>query len=199
MMAQPAFIRSAHAALLTDYTIVYCDVSMQQKRAYKFRFYPTPEQASILARTFGCVRYVYNWGLRARTDAYYQRQERLYYEHLAVLLTTLKQQEDTAWASEVSSVPLQQSLRHLESAFRNFFEGRAQYPKFKKKRGPQAATYASSAFKWQGTALTLAKMDTPLDIRWSRPLPQGCKPTTVTITRDAAMRYFVSFLVEEDI
>ncbi|HEU5200624.1 MAG TPA: RNA-guided endonuclease TnpB family protein [Ktedonobacterales bacterium] len=172
---------------------------MQQKRAYKYRFYPTAEQARILARTFGCVRYVYNWALRARTDAYYQRKERLYYEHLAVLLTTLKQQEDTAWLSEVSSVPLQQSLRHLESAFRNFFDGRAKYPKFKKKHGPQAATYASSAFKWDGTALTLAKMDAPLAIRWSRPLPEGAKPGTVTITRDAAMRYFVSFLVEEEI
>ena len=82
---------------------------MQQQRAYKYRFYPTPEQASILARTFGCVRYVYNWALRARTDAYYQRKERLYYEQLAVLLTTLKQQEDTAWLSEVSSVPLRAS------------------------------------------------------------------------------------------
>jgi putative transposase len=90
-------------------------------------------------------------------------------------------------------------LRHLESAFRNFFDGRAKYPKFKKKRGPQSATYASSAFKWDGQVLTLAKMQAPLDIRWSRPLPKEAKPTTVTITRDAAMRYFVSFLVEEDI
>ena len=172
---------------------------MQQKRAYKYRFYPTPDQAKILARTFGCVRYVYNWALRQRTDAYYQRKERLYYEQMAVLLTTLKQQEETAWLQEVSSVPLQQSLRHLESAFRNFFDGRAKYPKFKKKRGPQAATYASSAFKWDGSSLTLAKIDAPLDIRWSRPLPKGAKPSTVTVTRDAAMRYAVAFLVEEDI
>jgi putative transposase len=120
---------------------------MKQKRAYKYRFYPTPTQAQTLARTFGCVRYVYNWGLRQRTDAYYQRQERLYYEQLAVLLTTLKRQEATAWLQEVSSVPLQQALRHLERTFHNFFEGRATYPTFKKKRGPQAATYASTAFQ----------------------------------------------------
>jgi putative transposase len=160
---------------------------------------PTPEQAQTLARTFGCVRYVYNWGLRTRTDAYYQRKEHLYYEQLATLLTTLKHQNEVAWLQEVSSVPLQQGLRHLESAFRNFFDGRAKYPKFKKKRGSQSATYASSAFEWDGMALTLAKMGTPLNIRWSRPLPKGAKPTTVTITRDAAMRYFVSFLVKEDI
>jgi putative transposase len=172
---------------------------MQQKRAYKYRFYPTPDQARTLARTFGCVRYVYNWGLRTRTDAYYQRKEHLFYEHLSVGLTALKRQEEVAWLQEVSSVPLQQALRHLESAFRNFFDGRAKYPKFKKKRGHQAATYASSAFKWDGSALTLAKMDAPLAIRWSRPLPKDAKPITVTITRDPAGRYFVSFLVEEEI
>lgn len=172
---------------------------MQQKRAYKYRFYPTPEQAQTLARTFGCVRYVYNWGLRTRTDAYYQRKEHLFYEHLSVGLTALKRQEEVAWLQEVSSVPLQQGLRHLESAFRNFFDGRAKYPTFKKKHGHQAATYASSAFKWDGTHLTLAKMDAPLGIRWSRPLPKDAKPSTVTITKDRAGRYFVSFLVEEDI
>ena len=172
---------------------------MRQKRAYKYRFYPTPEQAQTLARTFGCVRYVYNWGLRTRTDAYYQRKEHLYYEQLAALLTGLKRQSEVAWLQEVSSVPLQQALRHLESAFRNFFDGRAKYPKFKKKRGPQAATYASSAFRWDGAQVTLAKMDAWLDIHWSRPLPKDAKPITVTITKDPAGRYFVSFLVEEDI
>jgi len=137
--------------------------------------------------------------LRTRTDACYQRQEPLYQEHLAVLLTSLKKQEEVPWLQEVSSVPLQQALRHLESAFHNFFNGRARYPTFKKKRGPQSATYASSAFKWDGTHLTLAKMETPLDIRWSRPLPNGCKPSSVTVTKDPASRYLVSFLVEEEI
>jgi putative transposase len=184
---------------LTAYSRVWYTVSMLQKRAYKYRCYPTPEQARTLAHTFGCVRYVYNWGLRTRTDAYDQRQEHLFYEHLSVGLTTLKRQEAMAWLNDVSSVPLQQALRHLESAFRNFFDGRAKYPTFKKKRGRQAASYASSAFKWDGAALTLAKMETALDVRWSRPLPKGARPSTVTVTRDPAGRYFVSFLVEEDI
>ncbi len=171
---------------------------MKQKRAYKYRFYPTDEQASILARTFGCCRYVYNWALRARTDAYYQHGERLSYAGTAQRLTALKKQADHAWLSEVSSVPLQQSLRHLDRAFRNFYEGRADYPTFHKKRGEQAATYAASAFTWDGTQLTLAKMTTPLAIHWSRPLPASCKPTTVTITQDTADRYFVSILLEEE-
>jgi putative transposase len=172
---------------------------MKQKRAYQYRCYPTDEQEHILARTFGCVRFVYNWALRKKTDAYYQQGKRLYYAQLSSALTELKRREDTAFLNDVASVPLQQVLRHLDRAFLNFFEGRAKYPAFKKKHGPQSATYVGTAFKRDGTSLTLAKMDAPLDIRWSRPLPDGCTPTTVTITKDCAGRYFVSFLVEEEI
>ena len=170
---------------------------MKQKRAYKYRLYPTDEQAHILGRTFGCARFVYNWALRLRTDAYYKENKRLYYSDTSALLTQLKQQEDYTWLNEVSCVPTQQALRHLDKAFRNFFEGRAKYPAFKKKQGEQSAEYTTSAFKWDGQHLTLAKMDMPLDIHWSRPLPKECKPTTVTISKDCANHYFVSILVEE--
>jgi putative transposase len=170
---------------------------MRQKRTYHYRFYPTPEQAAVLAQTFGCARYVYNWALRLRTDAYYVRHERLGYHEASAALTALKQQPEMAWLNEVSSVPLQQALRHLDKAFRNFFEGRAQYPAFHKKHGRQAATYASSAFRWDAAtrALVLAKMDTPLDIHWSR-LFMGM-PSSITISKDSAGRYFVSFLMDE--
>ncbi len=170
---------------------------MKQKRAYHYRFYPTPEQVQILARTFGCARYIYNWALRLRTDAYYKNQQRIGYYETSAQLTLLKKQ--TPWLNEVSSVPLQQALSHLDRAFRNFFEGRAEYPKFHKKHGVQSASYMSSAFKWDGKQLTLAKMDAPLDIHWSRPLPKGVKPSSVTVSKDTAGRYFVSILVEEDI
>jgi putative transposase len=172
---------------------------MRQKRAYKYRIYPTEEQKQIFARTFGCARFVYNWALRLRSDAYYQQQKRIGYHETSARLTDLKKQPEYSWLNEVSSVPLQQALRHLDKAYKNFFEGRAEYPKFKSRHGEQAAEYTTSAFKWDGTHLTLAKMDTPLDIVWSRPLPKGCKPTTVTVTKDTANRYFVSILVEEDI
>jgi putative transposase len=172
---------------------------MKQQRAYQYRWYPTVEQEKILAQTFGCARFVYNWALQLRSDAYYQEQKRLYYGDTSALLTQLKQQPEYAWLNEVASVPLQQSLRHLDRAFRNFFEGRASYPAFKKRHGPQAASYVGTAFKWDGRQLTLAKMDAPLDIVWGRPLPKGCTPTTVTVTKDTANRYFVSILVEEDI
>jgi len=172
---------------------------VKQKRAYKYRFYPTEEQKHILARTFGCCRYVYNWALRKKTNAYYQEHVRLYYNDLSVALTELKKQEETSWLADVSSVALQQALRHLDRAFLNFFEGRGKYPTFKKKRTQQGATYAANAFSWDGKSLTLAKMTEPLAIRRSRPLPQGSKPSTVTVSKDAADRYFVSILIEEDI
>ena len=172
---------------------------MKQKRAYKYRIYPTDEQKQNFAHTFGCVRFVYNWALRLKTDAYYQRGERLYYAHLSSALTALKKQDAYAWLNEVSSVPTQQCLRHLDKGMLNFFEGRAEYPSFKKKRHAQSAEYTSSAFRWNKGTLTLAKQKDPLNIVWSRPLPNGCIPSTATISKDEADRYFVSLLVEEDI
>src|SRR5207249_3850042 len=187
------------AGILDVYTVTYHNVSMEQKRAYKYRVYPTDEQKHILARTFGCARFVYNWALRQKTDAFYQENKRLYYKDLSEALTLLKQQEEYSWLSEVSSVPLQQALRHLDRAFLNFFEGRTKYPTFKKKRHRQSATYTSNAFKWNGTQLTLAKITEPLHIRWSRPVPEGTILRSVTVTKDGADRYFVSLLIEEEI
>jgi putative transposase len=172
---------------------------MMAKRAYRYRCYPTPPQVVALARTFGSVRYVYNWALRLRQDAYRERQERIVYTDTSAALTILKRQPDTVWLNEVSSVPLQQALRHLDRAYTNFFEGRARYPVLKKKRGRQAATYMSNAFHWdaQTCTLTLARIDGALAIRWSRRL-RGT-PSSVTISLDTAGRYFVSFAVEEEI
>jgi putative transposase len=92
---------------------------------------------------------------------------------------------------------LQQSLRHLQSAFAAFWEKRARYPRFKsRKRGKASAEYTRSAFRWRDGRLTLAKMDGPLDVVWSRPLPEGAEPSTVTVSRDPAGRWHVSILVE---
>src|SRR5215510_5204064 len=144
---------------------------MPQKRAYQYRCYPTPSQRQMLAQTFGCARFVYNWALALRRDAYRQRGKHAFYRGTSAALTHLKQQEATAWLNEVSCVPEQQSLRHLDRAFTTFFEGRARYPTFKKKPDRQSAEYTISAFTWDGKDLRLAKMDEPLPICWSRPLP----------------------------
>lgn len=172
---------------------------MEQKRAYRYRCYPNAAQKHMLARTFGATRSVYNWALRLRTDAYDERQERVYYKETSARLTQLKQQPETAWLNKVSSVPPQQALRHLDTAFRNFFDGRITYPSFKRKHGHQSAEYTVSGFRFVDGNLILAKMDAPLKIRWSRPLPKDAKPSTVTVSRDSAGRYFVSLLVADDI
>jgi putative transposase len=164
------------------------------KRAYKYRFYPTPEQEQILSRTFGCVRFVYNSILRWRTDAFYQQQIKVGYVEANAQLSRMKKDPELAFLGEVSSVPLQQCLRHQQTAFKNFFEGRAQYPTFKSKRHRQSAEFTRSAFKYRDGKLYLAKSKTPLDIRWSRELPG--EPSTVTISKDSAGRYFVSCLCE---
>lgn len=172
---------------------------MQVKRAYKYRFYPTDEQAKNLAQTFGCVRFIYNWALNKRKRAYFDEGIKLSTKDLSAALTDLKKAEGTQWLSEVSAVPLQQSLRHLDTAYKNFFKKQAKYPTFKKKHHQQSATYTDNAFLLKDGGLTLAKHKEPLRIVWSRPLPEGAKASSVTVSKDKAGRYFVSILVEEDI
>ncbi|MBP2321991.1 putative transposase [Kibdelosporangium banguiense] len=170
------------------------------KRAYKYRFSPTVQQEQELLRTFGCVRLVYNKALETRTAAWYAEQRRVNYAETSAMLTGWKKTENLAFLNEVSSVPLQQCLRHLQGAFVNFWEKRAQYPRFKgRKRGKASAEYTRSAFRWRDGQLTLAKMDQPLAIVWSRPLPEGTEPSTVTVSRDSAGRWFVSILVDTTI
>ena len=172
---------------------------MEIKRAYRFRCYPSPDQEVILARTFGCTRFAYNYMLRLRTDAWLKEQKRIGYHETSALLTELKKTPEHAWLNEVSSVPVQQSLRHLQTAFGNFFAKRAKYPSFKSKHDKQAAEYTASGFKWDGKVLKLAKMDAPLNIRFSRTIPKAAKLTTVTVSKDAAGRYFVSMLCDDTV
>ncbi len=172
---------------------------MEHECAYRYRCYPNATQRTLLARTFGAARYVYNWALRLRTDAFYERGERIGYGESSARLTALKKREGHEWMHAVSSVPMQQALRHLDTAYRNFFAGRTAYPSFRRKDGSQSAEYTTSAFKWRDGRITLAKMDAPLHLHWSRPLPVGSRPSTVTVTRDTAGRYFVSIRIKRDV
>jgi transposase len=105
------------------------------KRAYRYRFYPSEQQERELLRTFGCVRKVYNLALEARTKAWYAEQRRVSYVQTSAMLTAWKRDPGLAYLCEVSSVPLQQGLRHLQGAFAAFWDRRAKYPRFK---SPQA-------------------------------------------------------------
>jgi len=173
------------------------------ERAYKYRFYPTTEQENLLRRTMGCVRLVYNKALAAKTEGWYERQERIDYKQTSSLLTGWKKTEDLNFLNEVSCVPLQQCLRHLQKAFANFWGKRAKYPRFKVKRNGGSAEFTKSAFKYRDNTLWLAKSKEPLNIVWSRLLPQrlephvGCNPSTVTVKLEPNGRWFVSLLVDD--
>jgi putative transposase len=97
----------------------------------------------------------------------------------------------------VSSVPLQQALRHLQTAYTRFWNHQSRHPRFKsRKKSRTSAEYTRSAFRYRDGQLHLAKLTGPLAMAWSRPLPAGAEPSTVTVSRDAAGRWFVSLLCQ---
>jgi putative transposase len=164
------------------------------KTRWTFRCYPTPEQEEHLARTFGCVRYVWNWALRLRSDGF-RAGERIGYPETDRRMTLLKRQPETAWLNEVSSVCLQQSLRDLQTAFSNFFDKRAGYPSFKKKEGYQSANYTERGMSFDPVTRTLkfAKIG-EMKVKWSRrSIPV---PTSVRLIRKPSGKYFVSLVVD---
>lgn len=170
------------------------------KRAYKYRFYPDADQAAVMQRTFGCIRYVWNKALAERIRRYTDEAKSTSYVETAKWLTAWKQDPDSAFLCEVSNVPLQQALRQQQTAFANFFAGRAKYPRLKsKKKSRRSATFANNAFTFRGGRLKLAKTGNPLAIVWHRPLPEGAVPSSVTVSCDSADRWFISILVEETI
>jgi putative transposase len=110
----------------------------------------------------------------------------------------MKASEDLGWLNEVSSVPLQQAIRHQQAAFGNFFAGRTRYPRYKSRNGRQSAEYTRSGFRYRHGRLFLAKMSTPLEFTWSWPDIDRASidPTTVTVSRDPCGRWYVSFAVD---
>ena len=165
------------------------------KVRYTFRIEPTERQKRSLAKTFGCVRVAYNDALRFRTDSY-KDGVTVNYNASSANLTAAKKTPERAFLNEVSSVPLQQSLRHLQTAYTNFFAKRAKYPTFKNKHGKQSAEFTTSAFKWDAANrnLTISKIGR-LHVRWSREFTST--PTTVTISKNRAGRYFVTLCLDE--
>ena len=187
---------------LSFYSGIITDMVLKRvQRAYRFRFYPTPEQESLLRRTIGCARKVYNLALELRSESWTKEQRNVTYKDTSKALTEWKRSDEYSYLNEVSCVPLQQALRHLQTAYSNFFNHTGGYPRFKAKRDGGSATFTRYAFTWDRDkrALKLAKMRKPLDIRWSRTLPRKAEPSSVTVSLDPAGRWHVSILCEDDI
>lgn len=168
------------------------------KARYRYRFYPTDRQQQSLAQLFGCVRVVWNDALvickqseKKPSSADLQK----------VVITQAKNTEERAWLGDVSCVPLQQSVADLDVAFKNFFNSckgkrkgrKVGYPKFKKRTSNQSARFRVGGFSLKGDGIYLAKIGIVNPI-WSRELPS--EPSSVTVIKDCANRYFLSFVVE---
>jgi putative transposase len=173
---------------------------------YNYRLDPWPRHRAALARAFGCARVVFNDGLRARQDAYRAGRPYLTDTELSARLTAAKKTPERQWLTEVSAVVLQQALADLNVAYRNFFASvkderkgpRVGPPRFRSRKDRrQAIRFTANA---RFTVLPDGRLRLPkigdVPVRWSRSLP--CQPSSVTVIRDAAGRYFASFVVQTD-
>jgi putative transposase len=168
------------------------------KARYQYRFYPTIQQQQSLAQLFGCVRVVWNDAL-----AICKQAEKLPSNNdlQKLVITQAKKTTEREWLSDVSSVPLQQSVADLGIAYKNFFDSlkgkrkgkKVGTPRFKKKTNQQSARFVKTGFSIQGEQVYLAKIGNVKPI-WSRELPSS--PSSVTVIKDCANRYFLSFVVE---
>jgi putative transposase len=168
------------------------------RTAYKCRVYPDETQQQMLSRTFGCIRLVWNRTLAARYARWHNERAGTSYAQTDRALTEMKKDPNLAFLNEVSSVPLQQALRHQYQAFFAFFAGRARYPRFKSRRSRQSAHYTRSAFSMRGGELWLAKTHAPLRLVWSWPEVDltGLDPATVIVSREPDGRWYVTFTID---
>jgi len=173
---------------------------------YNYRLYPAPGQRIALARAFGCARVVFNDGLRAREAAYEAGELYLTDAQLSARLTATKATPGRVWLNDVSAVVLQQALAELNTAYRNFFasingtrKGRkAGKPRFRSRQDHRQAIRFTANARFRVLAngkLRLPKIG-DVQVRWSRPLPS--EPSSVTVIKDSAGRYFASFVVEDE-
>ena len=178
------------------------DIDMQLR--YRFRLYPTPGQRVALARAFGCARVVFNDGLRARQAAFDEGLPYITNAELSARLTAAKATPERAWLGEVSAVVLQQALADLNVAYRNFFASVADQrkgpkvalPRFRSRKDRKQAIRFTRNARFSitpGGKLRLPKIG-EVPVRWSRTLPS--EPSSVTVIKDAAGRYFASFVIE---
>ena len=169
---------------------------------YKYRIYPTQQQAIALSQLFGSVRVVWNDALSKCQQDYQEGSKKLSNGELQKLfITRAKKTKPIEWLTGVSAIPLQQSLNDLNVAYQSFFKssqgerkGKAiRPPRFKSRKTKQSARFTKGGFRVHQHKVYLAKIG-KIKVKWSRKLPS--KPSSVTVIKDNAHRYFLSFVVE---
>lgn len=163
---------------------------------YKYRFYPNSQQAELLKRTFGCARFVYNKGRALRYDSWYSNGQSCGAAETNAMLMAIKTDPEFSWLNDVSCVPLQQALRQLDKAYRAFFRKTSRYPGYRRKEGRQSAEFTRRGFSYRNGKLKLAKMQLPLDVVWSRPLPEA--PSSVVVIREPDGRWYIICRINRD-
>jgi len=168
-------------------------------KAYKYKIKPNQQQEELLSKFFGCTRYIYNWGLNAKTSAYKENGKAINYLQLAKELTLLKQTEEYVWLNECTTEALQQSLRSLDNAFTAFFRKKAKYPRFKsKKRTKDSVKFIKSVhFDFENWTVKLPKLGKVV-LCENRAFDQSiCKQGTCTVSRDHCGTYWCSITVDD--
>ncbi len=168
-------------------------------KAYKYKIKPNEQQEELLTKFFGCVRYIYNWGLNAKTSAYKENGKAINYLQLAKELTALKQTEECCWLNECTTEALQQSLRSLDNAFTAFFRKKAKYPRFKsKKRTKDSVKFIKSVhFDFENWTVKLPKLG-KVRMCKNRTFDQSvCKQGTCTVSRDHCGTYWCVITVDD--
>ena len=163
-------------------------------RTYKFRIYPSKEQQAILARYFGSVRFVYNHFLAERKQQYEETQHSDDYYKQAKSLTELKKQEEYSWLKEINSQTLQHALRHLETAYVNFFRGTAKFPNFKSKKNKNSFSVPQNCSLSSGR-IYIPKFKEGIKVKEHRKVKGLVKQMTISLTPTG--KYYVSILTEE--
>lgn len=165
-------------------------------RAYKYRLHPTDEQRIFFAKSFGCVRYIYNWALAKRVEAYQMENRRINSIELCRMLTDLKKQDGMEWLREVSNECLQQSIRNLDSAFTRFFREKKGFPKFKSKHDNRQSYKAinSVAVDLDNRKVKLPKIGW---VKFAKNRRFEGKVTSVVVSKTPTGKYYISVLVDD--
>src|SRR6266540_4047609 len=162
------------------------------RKASRYRLYPTAEQEQALAVQFGHARFIWNWALALRKAAYKETGKGIGYYELKRQATALKYQAETEWLKEAHSQVIQAKIQDLERAYKNFFEKRARFPRFKSKRDGQSIRYPQR-FKFDENSTYLPKVGW-VKTKFHRPL-EG-RPKNITVSRTKTGKYFVSIQCE---
>ncbi len=167
-------------------------------KGYKFRIYPTKEQEVFFVRSFGATRFIWNFMLGVKKEVYMHCGEKLNYYDTARGLKEIKGLDDLGWLKEVNSQSLQSTLRNLDTAYSRFFKKLSDFPVFKSKKDKQSFIVPQH-FNYEDKLLQIPKLKSKIGVNQHREFGGNFKIKSLTISTNTAGKYFVSFLVEEDV